>query len=102
MVLSTALKPAEIVQAIVHCRFLGADAALAVTDQRLVIANAREWDPDVVLVDLEPGLVIQGWQSERSAALVFSRDGHELVVDRIADRDGAQQIAAEVRRRVGG
>ena len=70
-----------------------------VTDRRMLIANARQWEPDIVPVGLEAGLTVQGWQDERAAALVFGRDGHELVIDQIVDREVAQQIAGEVRRR---
>ncbi|MEO0495503.1 MAG: hypothetical protein AAF081_19015, partial [Actinomycetota bacterium] len=101
-VLATHLEAGETVQMAANCRFLGADGAVVVTDRRMVIANAREWEPDVVPVGLEPGLTVQGWQDERAAALVFGRDGHELVIDRIADRQVAQEIATEVRRRAGG
>ena len=98
-IVSTRLEPGEAVQFAASCRFLGADGAVVVTDRRMLIANARQWEPDIVPVGLEAGLTVQGWQDERAAALVFGRDGHELVIDQIVDRDVAQQIAAEVRRR---
>ena len=98
-VAAVSLDEGEIVQLAVGCRFLGADGAIVLTDRRMLITNARSWEPDVVPVGLEPGLSVQGWQDDRSAALVFARDGHELVVDRITDRVVAQELAAEVRRR---
>lgn len=100
-VASVSLDEGEIVQLAVGCRFLGADGVIVVTDRRMLIANDRAWEPDVVPVALEPGLTVQGWQDDRSAALVFARAGHELIVDRITDRAVAQELAAEVRRRSG-
>lgn len=52
--------------------------------------------------ELEPGLMVPGWQDERQAALVFTRDGHDLVVDQITDLAKAQEIAVGVRSRVDG
>jgi hypothetical protein len=83
------------------CCFLGAPGCVALTDRRLLLVTAREWRPDVMTIRLEPGLEVQGWQDERTAALVFSAGGDELVVDRIAERAAAQQLAAAVRARVG-
>ena len=100
-VLSVMLEEGERVESVVQCRYRGVDGALALTDRRLLAVNAREWDPDVTPIGLEPGLSVQGWQDERRAALVFGRDGQELVVDRIADRGIAQQLAASIRARVG-
>jgi hypothetical protein len=102
MVLARALEESEQVSVVTSCRFRGAPAAMALTDRRLLVVNAREWEPDVLPVGLEPGMTVQGWQDERHAALLFSRDGHDLVVDQIADRALAQEIAAGVRARVGG
>ena len=101
-VAAVSLAEGEIVQLAIGCRFLGADGAVLLTDRQMLITNARPWQPDIVPVALEPGLTVQGWQDDRHAALVFARDGHELVVDRIADRAVAQELAAEVRRRTGG
>ncbi len=92
----------ETVRLAVGCRFLGADGAIVLTDRRMLITNDRPYEPDVVSVGLEAGLTVQGWQDDRAAALVFARDGHELVVDRITDRTVAQELAAEVRRRAEG
>ncbi len=102
MVLACSLEEGERVEAVVQCRFLGADGAMALTDRRLLIVNAREWNPDVMPVGLEPGLTVQGWQDGGSAALVFARDGHELVVDRIGDLGGRQEITKKIRTRAGG
>ena len=99
MVIARSLEEGEMVQVVAQCRFRGAPGALALTDRRLLVVNAREWEPDVVPVGLEPGLAVRGWQDERRAALVFIREGHELVVDQISDRAIAQEIAAAVRAR---
>jgi len=102
VVLSMVLAEDARVAHLVQCRYLGADGAVAVTDRRMVVVNGRQWQPDVTSVDLVAGLEVQGWQDERTAALVFSKDGHELGIDRIGDRTLAQQLVGEVRSRVGG
>ena len=101
LVLGAALGASEQVEVVVPCRFLGTAGCVALTDQRLVLVTAREWRPDVLTIRLEPGLEVQGWQDERTAALVFSAGTEELVVDQIGERAAAQQLAASVRARVG-
>lgn len=102
LVLAGALDDDEHVEVIAQCRYRGADGAMALTNKRLLIINSREWQPDVTPVGLEPGLTVHGWQDERTAALVFDRDGAELVVDKIGDREVVQDLVARVRARVGG
>lgn len=102
LVLATALEPGEVVEIVAFGRFLGAPGALCLTNGRLLAANARNWEPDVVSVPFEAGLTVQGWQDERHAALVFHHAGGDLVVDQISDREMAQQVAAGVRAKVGG
>ena len=102
MVLAVSLEEGETVEVAAQCRFRGADGAMALTDRRLLVVNAREWNPDITPVGLEPGLTVQGWQDGGSAALVFSRDGHDLIVDQIGDLAIAQELAGQVRARVGG
>ena len=102
MVLACSLDDGESVESVAQCRYLGAPGALALTDRRLLVVNAREWEPDVTTVQLEPGLSVKGWQDGNHAALVFAREGQELIVDRIADGAIAQEIAAAVRSRSGG
>ena len=99
-VLACTLDDDEIVEVVVQCRYRGADGAMALTNKRLLIVNARQWNPDVTPVALESCLTVQGWQDERSAALVFERGGAELVVDKIGDREVAQDLVGRVRARV--
>jgi len=101
MVLSGALNPGERIDALAQCRYLGADAALAVTPDRVLIVNAREWDPDIESISFSPGLTVQGWQDQRSACLVFTHDGNASVVDRISNMAAAKAVADLVRSRVG-
>jgi len=102
MVLACNLDDGETVQSVVQCRFRGAAGAMALTDRRLLIVNAREWNPDVSPVALEAGLTVQGWQDGGTAAIVLGRDGHEIVIDRIGDLDVVQEIVGQIRSRAGG
>ena len=102
LVAAARMELGESVLAAVVGRFQGADAVLVITDRRMVVANDRAWEPDVVPVGLELGLTVQGWADGRNAVLRFERDGVELVVDRIADAEIARDIAGMVRERAGG
>jgi len=101
MVMAAVLEPGERIEALAQCRYLGADAALAVTPDRVLIVNSREWDPDIESISFSPDLTVQGWQDQRSACLVFSHDGTTAVVDRISDMAAAKVVADLVRSRVG-
>ena len=102
LVAATRLEVGESVLAAAVGRFQGADAVIVITDRRMLVANDRAWEPDVVPVALEPGLTVQGWADGRNAVLRFERDAVELVVDRIADAEVAREIAGVVRERTGG
>ncbi len=101
LVAADRLEAGESVFAAAVGRFQGADAVVAITDRRLLVANDRAWAADVVLVGLGPGLAVQGWADGHNAVLRFERDGKELVVDRIADAEIAREIAGTVRERSG-
>ena len=79
MVLACSLDDGESVESVAQCRYLGAPGALALTDRRLLVVNAREWEPDVTTVQLEPGLSVKGWQDLRKNHL--SQDGDDVVID---------------------
>jgi hypothetical protein len=95
------LDEGEVIEVLVQGRFRGEDGAAVLTDRRLVVANDREWKPDIEIVELGPGLTVQGWQDDRSAALVFQRGERTTTIDQIGERDLAQRMAALVRARVG-
>jgi len=101
MVMSNVLKPGERVEALAQGRYLGADAALAVTSDRVLLVNSREWDPDFESIQLAPGLTVQGWQDQRTACLVLTHAGGSAVFDRISDLAAAKAVADLVRSRVG-
>ncbi len=101
MVMAAVLQPEERVEVLGQCRFMGADAAIALTDKRLLIVNSREWDPDIETIDLAPGLTVQGWQDQRSASLVFTHAGGTSVVDKFSDMAIAKLLTDQVRSRVG-
>lgn len=102
MIAASHLDPGEMVEMVAAGRFLGADAVIVVTNERMLVANDRDWEPDVVPVALEGGLSVQGWHDGRHAVLRFARAGVEIVVDRISDAEIARQIATVVRERSGG
>ena len=56
----------------------------------------------MIEVEVGPDTSIQGWADERTAALVFTRaDDTQLVVDKIGERDHAQEFAQRFRARTG-
>lgn len=101
-VLGAVLDDGEVVELLVPGRFFGESGVLALTDRRLVLVNDREWKPDVERIALAPGLIVQGWQDDRSASLVFTTPGGRATTfDQIHERELAQRLATLVRSRIG-
>jgi hypothetical protein len=98
-IVSAILDDDERVEALVCGRYLDRSAVAVVTPERLLVINDREWRPDVVTIVVEPGLVVQGWQDDRTATLVFESAGVQTTVDRIVDRPLAHEMANLLRYR---
>ena len=103
LIIATQLANDEEVEVLVSGRFRGEDGAAVATRTRLILANDREWQPDVAIVALDSELSVQGWQDDKTASLVFQHAGGALTIDQIGEREMAQKLAAYVRSRaVGG
>lgn len=90
------------VEAVVAGKYEGNSAVLVLTDKALVLADDRMWRPVNERFKLDSGLQVQGWQDDRTASLTLVSGGRQLVVDQIADRPLAVEMAQRVRYRVGG
>ena len=100
-VLASVLDEGDVVAVVVQGRFRGVPGVAALVEGRVVLANDRQWKPDVVELAVDSDLVVQGWQDERTASLTFlSGDRHE-VVERIGDRGLAIEFAQRVRHAQG-
>jgi hypothetical protein len=102
LLIANTLQPGERVEVLVQGRYRGEDGAAALTDRRIVLANDREWKPDVESIDVGPGLTIQGLADDRSASLTFLRGGTSAVIEGIGEMELAQRFAAVARARSGG
>ena len=95
------LEADEVVEAVVAGRLDGNVAVVVLTDRALVLADERQWRPVVERFALDAGLQVQGWQDDRTASLTLLHGGRQLVVDRIADRPLAVEMAQRIRARTG-
>ena len=102
LLIASHLEPGELVEVLVSGRFRGEDGAAAVTQSRVVMANDREWKPDLLSIPITRGLAVQGWQDDKTASLVFQHDGTASTIDQIGEREMAQRMAAVVRSRAAG
>ena len=100
-ILGALLQDGETVDVVVQGRFGGEDGAAVATDRRVLFVNDREWKPDVTVVPYLSGLVVKGWQDDRTAALIFEFEGNSISIDQISERELAQRMASIVRARVG-
>jgi hypothetical protein len=99
-ILSMVLEPDEQVESLVGGRYQNQAGVAALTSQRIVIVNEHEWVPDIRVVALTPELVVQGWQDDRTASLIFITGGQSVTFSFIIDRPLAQEMAQLIRARV--
>jgi len=101
-ILSTLLEDGEVVEVVVQGSYQHQPGVAALTDRRVLVVNQRRWVPDVRSIVVGRDLVIQGWQDERHATLVFASDGRSVVLSAIDDRPLARDLARQARERVAG
>jgi hypothetical protein len=99
-VLAVTLRLGERVEAVVQGRIEGVAAVAALTDQRVVLVNEREWSPQTTSFDVVRDLVVQGLQDDRTASLTFIGGGENVTISTITDRPLAHDMARLVRGRV--
>jgi len=99
-ILSALLHEGEHVDALVQGTYQHNAAVAVLTDRRILVVNDHEWRPDVREVAITADLVVQGWQDDRTAALVFVTEGVSVTLDMITDRPLAQEMAHLIRARV--
>ena len=95
------LDEGEMVEAVVAGRVEGNGAVLVLTDRSLVLVDDRQWKPFAEVIQLGPGLEVQGWQDDRTASLTLVFGGRSLVLDQIAAREQAVEMAGRIRYRTG-
>ncbi len=99
-ILSTMLREGEVVESVVQGEYQHHPAVVMLTTRRVLIANERHWAPDLRLVPITPDVVVQGWQDDRRATLLFGAEGRGLVVSDIVDRPLARDLARRLRELV--
>ena len=99
-ILSMVLESDEQVESLVGGRYQNQAGVAVLTDRRIVLVNEHEWVPDVRVVPLTADLVVQGWQDDRTASLIFVTDSQSVTFSFIIDRPLAQEMAQLVRARV--
>jgi hypothetical protein len=98
-ILTALLDSGETVECIVQGRVNECDGLVALTSERIVFLNDRTWKPDLLYLPVDAGITVQGWQDDRTAALVFTSGNRQATIDRIVDRPLAQEMAQRVRGR---
>ena len=69
------LEADEQVEQVLVGRYLGQQAALALTSKRVLIVNEALWRPEVVSLATDDQLSVQGWHDNRTASLSFQCGG---------------------------
>ncbi|MCB0977851.1 MAG: zinc ribbon domain-containing protein [Acidimicrobiales bacterium] len=94
------LEEGEQVEAVVSGQLDGNPAVLMLTDRNVVIVDDRPWKPTVARLDVT-GLQVQGMQDNRSAALTVVTADRQFVIDQIAAKELAVEMAQRIRYRAG-
>lgn len=98
--LAMLLEPDELVEAVVQGAYQGHQGVCVLTPTRVVLVNDHEWVPDSRVIPLTTDLLVQGWQDDRTASLIFVTGGQSVTISQIADRPLAQDLAHRIRSRV--
>ena len=69
------------------------------TNNRLLFVTARQWKPEIIEFTVDSQLTVQGWQDNRTAALVIQRADQQTTIDSIGDRPLAMELAQRIRSR---
>lgn len=96
------LREGEIVECVVQGQLFGSNAVALLTNARLLFVNDREFRPDVVEFAVDASISVQGWQDERAAALLVQRGDQSAQIERIGDKQLAQELAQRIRARATG
>lgn len=94
------LEEGEQVEAVVAGQLEGNPAVLMLTDRNVVIVDDRPWRPTVARLDIST-LQVQGMQDNRSASLTVATQDRQFVVDQIAAKELAVEMAQRIRYRAG-
>lgn len=96
------LAEGEIVEGLVAGQVFGANSVAAITNQRFIVVNDREFKPDVIEITVDAGCTVQGWQDDRNAALLVQSGSMSVQIERIGDRPMAMEMAQRLRARAAG
>jgi hypothetical protein len=99
-ILSALLEGHEQVEVMVQGRYQSHLGVAVLTDQRVLLVNEQEWVPAVRSIPLRSDLLVQGWQDDHTASLIFVADGQSITISDIVDGALAQDLARRLRERV--
>jgi hypothetical protein len=99
-ILSAMLHEGERVESLVVGQYQNYAGVAVLTSERIMLVNDHEWVPDVREIAITADLVVQGWQDDRTASLVFVTEGVSVTISLIVDRPVAQEMAHAIRAKV--
>jgi hypothetical protein len=99
-ILSAMLHEGERVESLVVGQYQNHAGVAVLTSERILLVNDHEWVPDVREIAITAHLVVQGWQDDRTASLVFVTEGVSVTISLIVDRPVAQEMAHAIRAKV--
>lgn len=87
----------EVVLGVVTGQMLGRPAAVAVTEERVLVVNDRRWQPVVDIFPIDGDLVVRGRHDRHVAALSFADPTRVSMVDGISEVLIAIELAGHIR-----
>jgi hypothetical protein len=101
-ILTALLAEGEYVECLVQGRVNDRDGIAALTNTRFLLLNDRQWKPDMLALTVDRSFSVQGWQDDRTAALVITSGDRSVTIDHIVDRPVAIEMAQRLRARAAG
>lgn len=99
-VCATMIEHDEIVLAALAGQMLGQAAAVVMTNRRVLVVNARRWQPIVDVYTLGPDLLVRERHDRDVASLTFSQGERLSTVDAISQVGIAVELADRLGRRI--
>jgi hypothetical protein len=98
-ILSVVLQPGELVECLAAGKVHDLDGLLVLTNQRLLVLNDRQFEPDQLVVPIDSQLTVRGEAAGSTATITVQRDQVYAQLSRISDVQLAQELAQRIRGR---
>jgi hypothetical protein len=99
-VLTAVLDPDDVAEIVIQGRIHGVPGVATLVGTKVVLVNERFWKPEVIVLELDTSIQVQGWQDDRTATVMLANGSQQEVIEKVPDRLLAVEFAQRVRDRI--